>query len=297
MNAATPQLLHRGKVRDSYLGDEPGTRMVVATDRISTYDAVHPTPVPGKGVVLTHVTEHWLLDTPAASIVPNHLISTDSRALPEWAQYNGFEGRAMLVAELSMLKVEAIVRGYLTGSGWKDYNHTGEVSGVKLPEGMLEMQQFDEPIFTPSTKAEVGHDENVDFESMVNLLGGDRDLAERVRDASIELYKAGADYARERGIILVDTKFEFGLNEDGELVLADEVLTPDSSRFVAIEDYTVGEPPVSMDKQYVRNWATSTGWNKKPPAPALPDDVVQETQRLYGELAYRLTGTDPIAAG
>jgi phosphoribosylaminoimidazole-succinocarboxamide synthase len=162
---------------------------------------------------------------------------------------------------------------------------------------MQEMEQFDEPIFTPSTKAEVGHDENVDFESMVNLLGGDRDLAQRVRELSLELYKAGADYAQERGIILVDTKFEFGLNEDGELVLADEVLTPDSSRFVAIEDYEVGKPPVSMDKQYVRNWATGTGWNKEPPAPALPDDVVQETQRLYGELAYRLTGINPLERG
>jgi phosphoribosylaminoimidazole-succinocarboxamide synthase len=295
MNIATPEPLHSGKVRDTYAGEEPGTRLVVASDRISTFDAVHPTPVPGKGVVLTHVTEHWLMNTPVATLAPNHLISTDVLALPEWSRSNGFAGRSMLVTELKMLPLEAIVRGYLTGSGWKDYQRTGEVSGVRLPIGMVEMEQFDEPIFTPSTKAEVGHDENVNFEFMVRLLDGNRELAERVRELSLELYKAGAEYARECGIILVDTKFEFGLNEDGELVLADEVLTPDSSRFVDINHYVPGKPPKSMDKQYVRDWAAGTGWDKKPPAPELPAEVVEGTIERYEEIAYRLTGTNPLA--
>jgi phosphoribosylaminoimidazole-succinocarboxamide synthase len=295
MKTEIPEKLHSGKVRDTYAGEVAGTLLVVASDRISTFDAVHPTPVPGKGLVLTHVTDHWLTNTPVAEVVWNHLISTDVLALPEWAQYNGFAGRAMLVQKLKMLPVEAIVRGYLTGSGWKDYQRTGEVSGVRLPAGMVEMEHFAQPIFTPSTKAEVGHDENVDFEFMVRLLDGNRELAERVRQVSLDLYTVGADYARERGIILVDTKFEFGLNEDGELVLADEVLTPDSSRFVDIDNYEIGKPPKSMDKQYVRDWAADTGWDKKPPAPELPAEVVEGTIERYAEIAYRLTGTNPLA--
>jgi phosphoribosylaminoimidazole-succinocarboxamide synthase len=298
MNTATPPLLHRGKVRDTYVGEEPDTLVVVATDRISTYDVVHPTPVSGKGVELTHVTNHWLTDAPVAEIVPNHLVSTDISMMPGWIldSDGDFVDRTMVVRQLNMLPLEAIVRGYITGSGWKDYNATGMVSGVKLPAGMQEMERFDEPIFTPSTKAQVGHDENVDFEFMVNrLLEGKRALAEQVRAVSLELYTKAAEYALERGIILVDTKFEFGLDpETGELVLGDEVLTPDSSRYVAVEDYVLGKPPKSMDKQYVRDWASSTGWNKKPPAPPLPDDIVAGTIARYKNVALRLTGSDPL---
>jgi phosphoribosylaminoimidazole-succinocarboxamide synthase len=286
--------LHRGKVRETYPGVDKSTLVVVASDRISTYDAIHPTPVPGKGVVLTQVTNHWLENTPVAGVVQNHLLSTDVDDMPPWARNGQFAGRSMLVKKLEMLPVEAIVRGYITGSGWKDYQRTGEVSGVELPAGMQEMEQFVQPIFTPSTKAEVGHDENVDFEFMVRLLDGNRELAELVRQVSLDLYTVGAEYARERGIILVDTKFEFGLNEDGDLVLADEVLTPDSSRFVDIDNYEIGKPPKSMDKQYVRDWAAGTGWDKKPPAPALPDDVVEGTIKRYVEIAERLTGTNPL---
>ena len=295
MIPAMPKLLHSGKVRDTYQGLQ-GNLTVVASDRISTYDAVHPTPIPGKGVALTHMTNHWLTDTPVASIIPNHLISANPLVIPYWALKEGLAGRTMLVRQLNMLPVEAIVRGYLTGSGWKDYQRTGFVSGVELPAGMQEREKFGEPIFTPSTKAEIGHDENVDFELMVRLLNGNRELAERVRQASLDIYAAGAVYALERGIILVDTKFEFGLDpETGELILADEVLTPDSSRYVDVDDWEVGKSPVSMDKQYVRDWASSTGWNKKPPAPEIPDDIVAETIKLYGNVSARLTGTNPLA--
>jgi phosphoribosylaminoimidazole-succinocarboxamide synthase len=291
MSSTMPEMLFRGKVRDTYPGDDPDTLLVVASDRISTYDVVHPTPISGKGIVLTHVTNHWLTDTPVAEILPNHLISTNPSLLPDWVRGDeDLVRRSMLVRRLNMLPVEAIVRGYLTGSGWKDYQRTGSVSGVQLPAGMQEMQQFEDPVFTPSTKAEVGHDENVDFEFMATRLLDDRELAERVRDASLELYVAGAAYALERGIILVDTKFEFGLDPvTGELTLGDEVLTPDSSRYVDVNDWEVGKPPVSMDKQFVRDWASSTGWDKQPPAPAIPDDVV------YGNrLSLRLTGSNPL---
>jgi phosphoribosylaminoimidazole-succinocarboxamide synthase len=291
---AMPDPIHVGKVRDTYEG-APGTLVVVASDRISTYDVVHPTPIPGKGEVLTHLTEHWLVATPVADLIPNHLIAGPAdlfSRFPDWAP----EGRSLVVRRLKMLPVEAIVRGYLTGSGLKDYRRTGSVCGVELPAGMVEMEGFAEPIFTPSTKAEVGHDVNVDFEFMVRLLNGDRELAEHVREASLAIYRTGADYALERGIILVDTKFEFGLDPDtGELILADEVLTPDSSRYVDVDDWMVGKPPVSMDKQFVRDWATKTGWNKQPPAPEIPDEIVAGTIERYGNVAERLTGRNPLA--
>jgi phosphoribosylaminoimidazole-succinocarboxamide synthase len=292
-----PQMLHSGKVRDTYPDDDPDRLVVVASDRISTYDVVHPNPVLGKGIVLTHLTENWLTKTPVSNVLPNHLIGGPSQRgpFPGWVVADDLMERTLVVRKLNMLPLEAIVRGYITGSGWKDYQRTGEISGVKLPRGMEEMEQFPEPIFTPSTKAVVGHDENVDFEYMVRLLGGNRELAERVRQVSLELYMEGAAYALERDIILVDTKFEFGLDlETGELTLADEVLTPDSSRFVDVNTYEIGKPPVSMDKQYVRDWATSTGWDKKPPAPELPLDVAEGTIDRYAEIASRLTGSNPL---
>lgn len=292
--AKRPELLHQGKVRDTYPGEELDTLVVVASDRISVFDVVLPQLVPGKGSVLTHMTAHWLRNTPVGQIMPHHLVSSGVWSAPLWLDDN--EGyRTTIVHRLEMLPVEAIVRGYLTGSGWKDYQKTGRVSGIQLPSGMQEMEQFPEPLFTPSTKAEVGHDENIDFEGMVALLGGDRKLAEQVRDKAIELYQAGAAYALERGIILVDTKFEFGINPaTGELTLGDEVLTPDSSRYVAVETYEVGKPPASMDKQFVRDYYAALGWDKEPPAPDMPEEIIARTRQIYGDIAERLTGTNPL---
>jgi phosphoribosylaminoimidazole-succinocarboxamide synthase len=273
-----------GKVREIYdLGDR---LLLVASDRISTYDAVHPTPIPGKGAVLTGLSAFWFERT--QDIVPGHLLSlTDD--VPEEAR-----GRAMVVKKLKMLPVECIVRGYLSGSGWKDYQRTGAVCGIAMPEGLRESDQLPEPVFTPSTKAETGHDENIDFEQTAEILG-DRELAERLRDASIAVYKFAAEHARSRGIILADTKFEFGLDESGALTLGDEVCTPDSSRFWPADQYEPGRGQPSFDKQFVRDWATSTGWDRNPPAPAIPDDVVARTQEKYAEAYERITG-EPLSA-
>jgi phosphoribosylaminoimidazole-succinocarboxamide synthase len=277
-----PALTHlsSGKVRDIYaVGDD--RLLLVASDRISTYDVVHPTPIPDKGKVLTGLTAFWLERT--GEICPNHLISfTD---VPE-----EFRGRAMLVERLEMAPVECVVRGYITGSGWKDYQATGAVCGIELPEGLRESDQLPEPIFTPATKAEVGdHDENVDFDRAAEILG-DRALLEELRRLSIEVYGLGARRARERGIILADTKFEFGRRADGTIVLGDEVLTPDSSRFWPADGYEPGHGQPSFDKQYVRDWASGSGWDKTPPAPALPDDVVARTRELYVNAYERITG-------
>jgi phosphoribosylaminoimidazole-succinocarboxamide synthase len=278
-------LIASGKVREMYeLGDQI---LMVASDRISTYDAIHPTPIPGKGAVLTGISVFWFDLT--SEIVPNHLISYRD-GVPEEVR-----GRALAVQRLAMLPVECVVRGYITGSGWSDYQRSGAVCGIALPAGLRESEQLPEPIFTPATKAQVGHDENIDFEGMVALLDGDRTLAERVRDASIEVYARAAEHARERGIILADTKFEFGLDQDGTLTLGDEVLTPDSSRFWPADGYEPGRSQPSFDKQYVRDWAASSGWDKSPPAPAIPDDVVRRTQALYAEAYERITG-EPLAA-
>lgn len=292
----TPTLLSSGKVRDTYRGEGSNLLTVVASDRISVFDVVLPQLVPGKGRVLTHMTEYWLTETPVADVMPHHFLSTHPGCLPTWADSPDYAGRTMAVQRLDMLPIEAIVRGYLTGSGWKDYQSTGTVCGIELPAGMVEMDQFPEPIFTPSTKATEGHDQNIDFERMVELLGGDRELAEQVRAMSLKIYQVGAAYALERGIILVDTKLEFGINPNsGELVLGDEVLTPDSSRFVRAEDYEPGKPPKSMDKQVVRDWAAATGWNKQPPAPNMPQEVIDQTVACYSEISLRLTGIDPLA--
>jgi phosphoribosylaminoimidazole-succinocarboxamide synthase len=255
--------------------------LMVASDRISTYDAVHPTPIPDKGKVLTGLSVFWFSKT--SHIVANHLISATD-GVPREAR-----GRALAVRRLQMLPVECVVRGYITGSGWKDYQATGTVSGISLPEGLQESEQLPDPIFTPSTKADVGHDEAIDFEQAVALVGNPG-LMERVRDASLALYSFAAEHGRSKGVILADTKFEFGLDENGELVLGDEVLTPDSSRYWPADGYEPGHGQPSFDKQYVRDWAASSGWDKKPPAPAIPEDVVSGTRARYVEAYERITG-------
>jgi phosphoribosylaminoimidazole-succinocarboxamide synthase len=269
-----------GKVREIYEAPDQ-TLLLVASDRISTYDAVHPTPIPDKGKVLTGLSAFWFERT--ADIVPGHMLSVTD-GVPEEAR-----GRGMRVRRLEMLPVEFVVRGYITGSGWKDYQQTGTVSGITLPAGLRESDQLPEPIFTPSTKATTGHDEAIDFEGAVELIG-DRQLAERARDASLALYSFAAEHARERGIILADTKFELGLDADGTLTLGDEVCTPDSSRFWPADQYEPGRSQPSFDKQYVRDWASSTGWDRTPPAPAIPDDVVTRTREKYIEAYERITG-------
>ena len=276
-------LLASGKVREIYdLGDE---LLIVASDRISTYDVVHPTPIPDKGTVLTGLSTFWFDRT--AQIVPNHVVSVTD-GVPEEAR-----GRGMVVRKLAMLSVECVVRGYITGSGWKDYQATGAVSGIGLPAGLQESDRLLEPLFTPSTKAEVGHDEAIDFEGAVTLIG-DRALAERVRDVSLALYEHAAEHARAHGIILADTKFELGLDASGTLTIGDEMCTPDSSRFWPADQYEPGRGQPSFDKQFVRDWASSTGWDRNPPAPPIPDDVVARTREKYVEAYERITG-EPFA--
>ncbi|HEX3390941.1 MAG TPA: phosphoribosylaminoimidazolesuccinocarboxamide synthase [Solirubrobacteraceae bacterium] len=277
-------LIASGKVRELY--DLSDRLLMVASDRISTYDAVHPTPIPDKGKVLTGLSAFWFEQT--QGIVANHMLSATD-GVPAEAR-----ARALVVRKLKMLPVECVVRGYITGSGWTDYQATGKVSGIELPAGLRESEQLPKPIFTPSTKAEVGHDETIDFEQAAELVG-DRGLMERVRDISISLYSFAAEHARGRGVILADTKFELGLDEDGELVLGDEVLTPDSSRYWPVEGYQIGRGQPSFDKQYVRDWAAGSGWDKKPPAPEIPDDVVAGTHARYVE-AYELITGEPFSA-
>ena len=277
-------LLASGKVREIYdLGDE---LLIVASDRISTYDVVHPTPIPDKGSVLTGLSTFWFERT--ADILPNHVVSVTT-GVPDEAR-----GPGMVVRKLTMLPVECVVRGYITGSGWKDYQASGKVSGHVLPEGLRESDRLPEPLFTPSTKAEVGHDEAIDFEGAVELIG-DRALAERVRDVSIALYEYAAEHARANGIILADTKFELGLDADGQLTIGDEMCTPDSSRFWPADEYEPGRGQPSFDKQYVRDWASSTGWDRNPPAPPIPDDIVARTREKYVEAYERVTG-EPFSA-
>jgi phosphoribosylaminoimidazole-succinocarboxamide synthase len=259
---------------------------MVASDRISTYDAVHPTPIPDKGKVLAGLSVFWFERT--AQIVDNHLISA-VEGVPEEAL-----GRGLVVRRLRMLPVECVVRGYITGSGWRDYQQHRSISGIELPDGLRESDRLPEPLFTPSTKAEEGHDEAIDFERAAQLVG-DRELMQRVREVSVELYSFAADHARERGVILADTKFEFGLDGAGQLVVADEVLTPDSSRYWPAEGYEPGHGQPSFDKQYVRDWASASGWDKLPPAPPLPADVVEGTRARYVEAYERITG-EPFSA-
>jgi len=266
-----------GKVREVY--EDGGELIMVASDRISVYDVILPTEIPDKGKVLTQMSLFWFELT--GDIVPNHFISED--VPPEAA------GRGMRVRKLEMFPVECVVRGYLAGSGWKDYKRSGAVTGIELPEGLQESSKLPEPIFTPATKAELGeHDENIDFDRAAEIIG-DRPLMEELRRISIEIYERAADHAAERGIILADTKFEFGSAPGAEIVLADEVLTPDSSRFWPADDYEPGRPQASFDKQYVRDYSDSVGWDHTPPGPELPDEVVQNTRAKYVEAYERIT--------
>ncbi|QSH40905.1 phosphoribosylaminoimidazolesuccinocarboxamide synthase [Lentisphaerota bacterium ZTH] len=278
------KLLNRGKVRDIYdLGD---SLLFIASDRLSAFDVVMPNGIPGKGKVLTQVSLFWfeLMDW-----LPNHLISVDMSTRPELADYvDDLQGRSMIVKKAKPLPVECIVRGYLIGSGWKDYQKTGEVSGIRLREGYRQAEKLDEPLFTPSTKAEQGlHDEAISFEKVVEIIGQEK--ADQIKDMSLRIYSQARDYAESRGIILADTKFEFG-EYNGELILIDEVLTPDSSRFWPAEQYEVGCSPVSLDKQFVRDWLETLDWDKTPPGPELPKDIVEKTAAKYQEAYEILTG-------
>jgi phosphoribosylaminoimidazole-succinocarboxamide synthase len=279
--------LRSGKVRDLYEVDTEHL-LLVASDRVSTYDCVHPTPVPDKGRVLTGLSAFWFARL--GDVVANHLVSTSLLDLPEAAQTHAeaLRGRVMLCRKVDIVPVECVVRGYLAGSGWVEYQAGDAVCGVPLPRGLVQADRLPEPIFTPATKAAGGeHDENVSFDEVAGRIG--RALTERLRSLSLALYEAGAAHAAERGILLADTKFEFGLL-DGEVVLADEVLTPDSSRYWPADAWEPGRTPPSFDKQYVRDYATSTGWDRSPPAPALPDAVVAATRTRYVEAYERLTG-------
>lgn len=280
-------LLHRGKVRENFsVGDDK--MLIVASDRLSAFDVILDQPIPEKGMVLTQMAQFWF--DILADVVPNHLtgIAPESVVSPEEAPQ--IKGRSMVVKKLKALPIEAVVRGYLIGSGWKDYQATGAVCGIKLPAGMQMAAKLDEPIFTPATKAAMGeHDENIDFETMVNVVG--LELANQIREVSIALYTKASDYAARQGIIIADTKFEFGLDENGTLTLMDEVLTADSSRFWPADQYQVGISPPSYDKQFVRDYLESVpGWNKKAPAPTLPVDIIEKTAAKYRQAYEILTG-------
>jgi len=274
-----------GKVREMYgFGDR---LLMVASDRMSAFDVVLPTPIPDKGRVLTGLSQFWFGRT--EQIVPNHLITTELAAYPPEAQSApDLAGRSMLVNRLTMMPIECVVRGYLVGSGWKDYKATGTVCGHSLPPGMVEAQKLPKPLFTPSTKATDGHDQNIDRDAGILLVGEER--FNRLERVAIELYETAAEYALERGIIIADTKFEFGEDETGRMVLGDEALTPDSSRFWPADEYATGGSPPSYDKQYVRDWLETLDWDKTPPGPAIPDEVVAGTRARYVEAYERLTG-------
>jgi phosphoribosylaminoimidazole-succinocarboxamide synthase len=277
------RLVKRGKVRDVYEIDEEHL-LIVATDRISAFDCILPTAIPRKGEVLTSLSRFWFEQL--RDVVPNHLVTTDPKDMPATVQAaDGLEGRSMMVRKTDVFPIECVVRGYLAGSGWKDYLRTGEVCGHQLPDGLLESAELPEAIFTPSTKAEEGHDENVSEKYVSNLLGAD--VANQLREISLKLYNQARNYARTRGIIIADTKFEFGRDLKGEIILIDEVLTPDSSRFWPAESYSPGKSQPSFDKQFVRDYLETLTWNKRPPAPPLPDEVVKATSARYLE-AYRL---------
>jgi phosphoribosylaminoimidazole-succinocarboxamide synthase len=281
-------LIHQGKVRDIYdLGEH---MLLIATDRLSAFDVVLPTPITGKGAVLTQIANFWF--GKLGHIVPNHLTGIDpDSVVNDVAEKAQLGRRAIVVKKLKPLPIEAIVRGYLVGSGWKEYKASGTVCGISLPAGLQEASQLPKPIFTPSSKAAVGdHDENITLEQAAHLMG--RELADKVSRVSIQLYQEAAAYALTRGIIIADTKFEFGLDEAGELYLIDEALTPDSSRFWPADQYAVGKNPPSFDKQYVRDWLEASGWNKRAPGPALPPEVAERTSEKYREAYRRLTGEE-----
>jgi phosphoribosylaminoimidazole-succinocarboxamide synthase len=282
------KLLNRGKVRDIYDVDEDHL-LIVTSDRLSAFDVILPQPIPGKGEVLTRVANFWFGRT--GDIIPNHISEKPlAEVVPDEAQRKALGDRAMVVRKLKPLPIEAIVRGYLIGSGWKDYQKTGAVCGITLPEGLQQADKLPEAIYTPSTKAEVGdHDENISFEQTVDLVG--RELAEQVRDVSLKIYTECATFAREKGIIIADTKFEFGLDSEGTLHLIDEVLTPDSSRFWPADQYRPGISPPSFDKQFVRDYLETLDWDKTPPAPELPEEIISKTAEKYREAEKQLTGS------
>ncbi len=284
-------LRHRGKVRDIYDIDDRHM-LIVTTDRLSAFDVIMPNPIPGKGKILTAVSNFWF--DFLADIVPNQLSAMSlEEAVPDAAERARIAGQATVVRKLRALPIEAIVRGYIIGSGWKDYQANGAICGIRLPAGLQLADKLEQAIYTPSSKAAVGeHDENIDFEATVELVGAD--IAAQVRDTSLEIYCRARDYAAEKGIIIADTKFEFGLDEDGSLVLIDEVLTPDSSRFWSMDSYQPGSSPESFDKQFIRDWLESQHWDKTPPAPPIPDDIISKTTAKYREACVRLTGSSPV---
>lgn len=285
-NVKSLPLLGRGKVRDLYDADDEHL-LIVATDRLSAFDVVLPQPIPGKGRVLTEVSLFWFKRL--QHIIPNHLSNRPLSDYLTQSEIDELDGRAMLVRKLNPLPIEAVVRGYLIGSGWKDYLSTGQVCGISLPEGLQQAQQLPQALFTPATKAAIGdHDENISFEQTAERIGAA--LAAQVREVSLRLYTEAADYARQHGIIIADTKFEFGLTGDKQLVLIDEVLTPDSSRFWPADQYRPGSSPPSFDKQFVRDYLETLDWDKTPPGPELPEDVIQKTGEKYQEALQRLTG-------
>jgi len=280
------KLFKKGKVRNVY--DLGGQLLMVATDRISCFDFILATPIPDKGKILTQVSLFWF--SLLKDIVENHLISTNLEDLPDSVEdKNKLKGRFMITKKCEVIPFECVVRGYLSGSGWKEYKAKQSVCGIELPTGLEESSKLAEPLFTPATKAETGHDENVSFDYMKNSIG--EDLANKVRDTSIAIYKKAARYAQTKGVIIADTKFEFGVYND-KFILIDEVLTPDSSRFWPKDDYEPGRPQASFDKQFVRDYLESSGWGKTPPAPTLPDEVVSKTQEKYKQVLKMLTGVD-----
>lgn len=277
--------IYSGKVRDLYEIDDK-RMLMVATDRLSAFDVILDQPIPEKGKILTAISNFWF--DKLCGIVPNHFTGDRVEDVVPAAELPLVEGRAVVAKRLKPVAVEAIVRGYIVGSGWKEYQKSGTVCGIQLPAGLKEASKLPQPIFTPSTKAAVGdHDENISFEQCEAIIG--KELAAKVRDTAIALYSTAVEYAATRGIIIADTKFEFGIDEDGTLTLMDEVLTPDSSRFWPVESYVEGKNPPSFDKQFVRDWLESTGWNKEPPAPAVPADVAQKTADKYREALTKLT--------
>jgi phosphoribosylaminoimidazole-succinocarboxamide synthase len=284
-------LVSRGKVRDIYATDE--ALVLVATDRISAFDSVLSPGIPGRGEILTRLSTFWF--ERFGDRVPNHLLATELADFPEpFKNHPELAGRSVLAKRLEPVPVECVARGYLAGSGWKEYQAGGTVCGIELPEGLTESAKLPEPIFTPATKATDGHDENISFERMVGIVG--EETAVTLRDLTLELYTAAADYARERGILIADTKFEFGFDENKNIVWMDEALTPDSSRFWPAVDYEPGRSQASFDKQYVRDWLEASGWDKEPPAPTLPPEVVQGTLSRYLEAYRSLTGENLVPA-
>lgn len=281
------QLVSRGKVRDIY--ETADTLILVATDRISAFDCVLSPGIPGRGIILTQLSNFWF--ERFNELVPNHIRTAELSGFPApYCDHPELAGRSVLAHRLEPIPVECVARGYIVGSGWKEYKQDGTVCSIPLPKGLIQADELPEPIFTPATKATTGHDENISFDRMVSIVGGE--TAEALRDLTLKLYSEAARYARDRGIIIADTKFEFGFDAERRIVWMDEALTPDSSRFWPVDEYQPGQSPPSFDKQYVRDWVEKSGWNKEPPAPVLPEEVVQGTLKRYSEAYSRLTGTE-----